>query len=138
MNNVPEAPRVEPSRRVEEGPLRLTLVADDGDVLRLRCEGDIHWNAFVAGNDPLANFLGPECYGRKILVNLEKTRSLDSSGVGWLIACHKRCAANRGRWVLHSLPPWVKHMLQLLRLESVLNLAEDEVAASRLARRSVA
>jgi anti-anti-sigma factor len=134
MSKVIEAPRGEPIRAVEEGPLRITLLADDGEVVRLQCEGDIHWDAFDTGSDLLADFLGPDCYGRKVLVNLEKTRSIDSSGLGWLMACQKRCAVNGGRWVLHSLPPWVKQMLHLLRLESVLQLADDEVAASRLAR----
>jgi anti-anti-sigma factor len=134
MNLIIDAPRAEPIRVVDQGPLQLALLADDGDVVRLQCAGDIHWDAFDAGSDPLTDLVGPDCYGRKILVNLEKTRTLDSSGVGWLVACQKRCAARRGHWVLHSLPPWVKLMLHLMHLESVLEVAEDEAAASRLVR----
>jgi anti-anti-sigma factor len=134
MSHVSAVPTAERIWVVDEGPLHMTLRADDGEVVCLQCEGDLHWNPVLEDRDLLADFLGPECYCRKVVVNLERTRSIDSSGIGWLIACQKRFAANGGCWILHSLPPWVKQMLGLLRLDSILQLAEDETTACRLAR----
>src|SRR5262245_25369175 len=99
MNGVMETPSAEPIRVAQEGSLRMTLLADDGEIAQLECAGDLHADALAASSDLLTDLLGPDCYGRKVLVKLEKTSSIDSSGVGWLIATQKRFAANGGHCV---------------------------------------
>src|SRR5437870_5162454 len=77
------------SLRRQNFTMNLSVIADEGDLTRVRCEGEIanyHHN-----DEPLEKLLGPEGLKRKVLLNLEKVRFLDSSGIGWLLILHKRC-----------------------------------------------
>jgi anti-anti-sigma factor len=96
--------------------MQLTWLSDDGEVIRLRCEGKITLTDFRAGQDPLQALLGMGCFARKVLISLEQTEYIDSSGVGWLVVHHKRFLQAGGRLVLHSIPPRVNQVFQLLRL----------------------
>src|SRR5262249_45999204 len=87
--------------------MKLTLVSDDGGVLLVRCEGQVGQRRFQADGTPLENLLGPDCYHRPVLLNLERTDWIDSSGISWLIVSHKRFLQCGGALVLHSLPPRV-------------------------------
>jgi anti-anti-sigma factor len=109
--------------------MQLTLVSSDDNVVRLQCEGSISQDGFKAGADPLEDLLGANCYDRKVLLNLERTHYIDSSGIGWLMGRNKQFRQNGGRMVLHSIPPMVSQVLQLLRMGMVLELATDESMA---------
>ena len=41
---------------------------------------------------------GPDCYRRKILLDLQDTPHIDSSGVSWLVHFHKTAARPAGCW----------------------------------------
>jgi anti-sigma B factor antagonist len=114
--------------------MQLSIVSLDEGLFRVRSEGDISLIDQIRSNNPLEKLLGHGCFSRKILLNMEKSSYIDSSGVSWLIKCHKLCQSEGGKFVLHSLPPSVVGILKMLRLEQVLNLAEDEPAASLLAQ----
>jgi stage II sporulation protein AA (anti-sigma F factor antagonist) len=109
--------------------MQLTLVSSENNVVRLQCEGSISQEGFKAGSDPLEDLLGAECYDRKVLLNLERTHYIDSSGIGWLMGRNKQFRQHGGRMVLHSIPPMVSQVLQLLRMGMVLELATDESTA---------
>jgi len=49
----------------------------------------------------------------------------------------ERAGGRQVYWMLHSIPQRGKHSLLLLRLDAVLDLAEDAAVASNLARRQV-
>jgi anti-anti-sigma regulatory factor len=49
--------------------------------------------------------------------------------MGWLLLCNKRFREADGRLVIHSVPPVVLDVMKVMRLDRVLKLAEDEVAA---------
>jgi len=109
--------------------MQLSLLSDDGEVIHFQCEGDITLSDFQEGKDPFQDLLGPAGFGRKVLLNLQKTTYIDSSGIGWLIVHHKHFRQAGGRLVLHSVPARVNEVFQTLRLSLVLNIAEDEQAA---------
>jgi anti-anti-sigma factor len=79
--------------------------------------------------------LGPQCYRRKILLDLEQTPHIDSSGVSWLVHFHKTSQTAGGMLILYSVPPAVMALLKLLGMQKYLNLVADERAARELAMR---
>lgn len=119
--------------------MQMALVSDELGIACVEGVGSMTLEFFLAGNDPLADLLGgPSGYSRRVLLNLEKTDFIDSSGIGWLIKWHQRFKKAGGVFVIHSLPPMIRNMLKLLQLDKILELAEDEAAARRLARRGEA
>ncbi len=67
----------------------------------------------------------PDVYSRRVLLDLAGTEYIDSTGVSWLLTCHKRCREGGGKLVLHSLNPLVKQVLQVLKLDRVLHIADS-------------
>lgn len=108
--------------------MQLTVIADEGDVVCVRCEGEIA-NAFQEQNEPLEGLLGSEAPKRKVLLNLGKVRFVDSSGISWLLARHKKFNESGGRLVLYEVPPLIRQPLEFVKLTRVLHIAEDEAAA---------
>ena len=72
-------------------------------------------------------------YSRRILLNMEKTDYLDTSGVSWLISCREQCHQAGGVLVLYAVPLRVLYVLQLLRMEHLLHTAADLAAARAIA-----
>jgi anti-anti-sigma factor len=110
--------------------MKLTLVSSEGGVARLRCEGEI--SATMAGANPLEAVLGERNYGGKVLVDLERATSINSTGVAWLVRCHKNFEAAGGCLVFHSIPPTIDHVLRLLNMPSLLRIANDKEEALNL------
>jgi anti-anti-sigma factor len=113
--------------------LHVTLVSDDGAVVRLQAEGQISQTQFHGAGNPIENELGEAGFARKVLLDLRRTDYIDSSGISWLIVNHKRFRQAGGLLVLHSLPPRVSQTLHLCRMETVFHLAADEAAARAVA-----
>jgi anti-anti-sigma factor len=112
--------------------MKLTIVADEGEIVRVACEGQIA-QLVSHGNEPMANLLGPTAYSRKVLLSLERTTFINSSGISWLLICHKYFAQGGGQLVVHSVPPLVSQVLNFVRLPSIMNFAADEKAARTVA-----
>src|SRR5207237_79089 len=83
------------------GTMQLSIVSLDEGLFRVRSEGDISLIDQIRSNNPLEKLLGQGCFSRKILLNMEKSAYIDSSGVSWLIKCHKLCQAEGGKLVRH-------------------------------------
>jgi stage II sporulation protein AA (anti-sigma F factor antagonist) len=109
--------------------MQLTLSKSDNDVACVQCEGSISQDGFKPGMDPIEELLGADCYKRIVLMNLDRTHYIDSSGVGWLMGRNKQFRQSGGRLIIHSVPPIVSQVLQLLRMGMVLELAPDEATA---------
>lgn len=109
--------------------MKLTLQAPKGDVVRVRCEGLISYELDGSQANPLEELLGMGCYSNKIAVNLEQATQINSTGVAWLVRCHRYCQEAGGRFVIHSIPPMVDHVLRLLNMPRLLHMAKDEEAA---------
>jgi anti-sigma B factor antagonist len=70
-------------------------------------------------------------------LDLDKTGYIDSSGIGWLVGCHRRFTAAGGRLILHSVPPMVEQVIHLLKLQKLLNIKcdlEDAMALAKLTK----
>lgn len=90
-----------------------------------------------ADNDPLSELLGDDAYQRDLLLDLKGTDYMDSSGVNWLIKSHKRFKENGHRMVVHSVPPIVRNVIKVMRLDLLIELADDESEAlQRIENRS--
>src|SRR5215469_15868804 len=113
--------------------MKLAVESSDDAVTHVACLDDVTLYDLRAGEDPLEQVLGKDCYGRKVVLSLQKSSFIDSAGIGWLVMCHKRFREAGGCLVLHSIPPMVDHVFRLLGLVDVLNMACDESHAEALA-----
>jgi anti-sigma B factor antagonist len=113
--------------------MKLSLCSEDPLLCRLQTEGDIRLSDQPRDAKIIESLLGTECYARKILLDLQRTPYIDSSGVAWLLNFHKHCREAGGVLVLHSVPPAVMAILKLLHVDRHLNLVEDEQAARVMA-----
>jgi anti-anti-sigma factor len=118
---------------LREWNLELSVLADEPDFLQVQCAGDVSLPDFRPENDPLGKLLGPQVYSRRVLLNMEKTDYLDTSGVSWLISCHERCHQEGGALVLYAIPLRVRYVLQLLRMEHLLHTTADLATARAMA-----
>jgi anti-anti-sigma factor len=81
----------------------------------------------------IEEMLGPQCYRRKVLLDLQHAPRIDSSGVSWLVHLHKSSQTAGGMLILYSVPPGVMAVLRLLGMHDYFNLVADERAARALA-----
>src|SRR5262249_52510034 len=114
--------------------LKLTIVSDEGDLLRVQCEGEISQVKFQLNDNPLESLAGPNTYSRKMLLNLDGVEFLDSSGISWLVVSHKNFQQHGGLLMRHSIPPRIFQVLQFTRMDRLLRMADDEAAARALAK----
>jgi anti-anti-sigma factor len=112
--------------------MELSIIGDEDNVIRVRCEGEIA-KVYYGSDEPLENLLGPEGLKRKVLLNLEKVRHLDSSGISWLLILHKHVRERSGQLILYAVPQLVLRVLEFVNLPQVLHIARDEAAARALA-----
>lgn len=121
--------------------MRLILVSDENsmvlnenEVVRIAVDGQITQDAFDASREPIRVLLGPLIFSRTVLLNLEKATYISSSGVSWLLLCHKNFVQAKGKFILHSVPPVVSQVLDMLRLNMILVTARDEAEALTMAK----
>jgi anti-anti-sigma factor len=108
--------------------MKLTLLPLQNDaVIRVRSEGPVTLREAQGPTDPLQVLLGPHCYSHKVLLNLERSQSIDTSGICWLVRSQGRFSASQGSFVLCAVPPTVTDILDFLRLRSLLHIADNEV-----------
>jgi anti-anti-sigma factor len=103
--------------------MQLSFSERDG-ITTVAIAGRITFSTLEPGQDPLAREM-PDIYARRLLLDLAGTEYIDSTGVSWLLTCHKRCREGNGRLVLVSLNPLVKQVLQVLKLDRVLQIADN-------------
>jgi anti-anti-sigma factor len=116
--------------------MELFLTAEDDSATCVAVKGDISQAHFPVNiHNPLEELLGGDhCYQRRVLLDLNQGGFIDSSGVGWLMGCHKRFLASGGRLILHSLPPMIEQVIQLLRLQTILTIKPDQASALALVK----
>jgi anti-anti-sigma factor len=114
--------------------MRLTLASHTDQLTRLECEGEVTQHELTSDKDPLETVMGTTIFRRCVLLSLDKTTYIDSSGVSWLLHGHKEFERSGGRLVLHSLSPMVRQVLNLLKLTTILHVADDEVEALHMAQ----
>ena len=113
--------------------MRVKFIGEDDAYVRCQTDGDISQDRFDPTREPLAQVLGDNVYGRRVLLGLEGSNYVDSSGVNWLLRCHKRFREAGGMLILHTPSPLVMQTLKVLKLDRVFYLADDLSAARELA-----
>jgi len=109
--------------------MELHVLSDEGEVLRLEAIGAIVEIETMPDSDPIGRLLVSRPRAPAVLLGLERTRFIDSSGLAWLLTTHRRLCEEGGKLILHSLPPNIADILKMMRLDDVFNLADDESAA---------
>ena len=117
--------------------MKLAIAKDDDQGARVKVSGKVTQHDFSAVQEPLAELLGPSVYSRQITLDLADTMYLDSSGVGWLLTCHKRVREAGGKLRLENTPSIVANLLRLLKLSRLLGIdppsADESFEAGGLA-----
>jgi anti-anti-sigma factor len=109
--------------------MELKLVWNEGDIIRVETVGKVSRDGWAPAQNPFVDLFGPTIFSRKVLLNLQSSHYLDSTGVEWLLSNHKRFNAAGGKLVIHSFNPVMSQILKMMRMDLVLNLAKDENAA---------
>jgi anti-anti-sigma factor len=110
--------------------MELTLLPmQKDDVIRIRCEGPV---SHREATDPFPTLLGPHCYRHKVVLNLERSQAIDTSGLSWLIHNQRRFAEQGGKIVLYAVPPVVSDLINFVRLTALLQIAASEKAACEM------
>jgi anti-anti-sigma factor len=112
--------------------MKITVVSHDPP-LRLRLDGQLTMMETAEADRQLEEALVSAGYRQKVLLDLESTTFIDSSGISWLMITHKHFVQGGGKIVFHSAPPLIEQTLKLLRLNLVLNMADDEDVARTMA-----
>lgn len=111
----------------------LKLENQSGGTCHLSLAGKISQTAVDSQADQLSRLLGNANMNQRILVSLEQTDYIDSSGIGWLLATDKKIRDAGGRLVLHSVPLDIQHVFGLMKLHAVLKIARDKEHATLIA-----
>ncbi|MCA9164951.1 MAG: STAS domain-containing protein [Planctomycetales bacterium] len=112
--------------------MQLSLASRSNGVSHVDWRGRITQRDLSPFSDPLADLLGADAFGKPVLLNLQEVEIIDSSGVSYLLTCHKKFREAGGKLVLHSVSPLAAGVFKVLNLTQVFCLAEDEASALRL------
>ena len=102
--------------------MKLSLGKSDGDTFRVLVSGKIIQHDFGPVQEPLEALVGPGIYSRQIELDMSDATYMDSSGVGWLLTCHKRVREAGGRLTITKIQPIIANMLRLLKLSRMFGL----------------
>lgn len=112
--------------------MHFSLEADSTDPVKVSVSGKIVQASFQPDVEPIQQLVGDDVYAKRLTLDMRGVDFLDSSGVGWLLKCHRRFRDSGGRLVLHSLPPNVANVLRVLHMDKVLCVVSSETAAIKL------
>jgi len=112
--------------------MRLKVVRLEEGMVQVACEGEILQLDFIDPPNPLEPMLGPAGFGQAVVIDLSGVIFMGSSGVGWLVVCHRECLKAGGVVVLHSIPQRLEKVFELVKLKDHLRIAEDLESALRM------
>src|SRR6516162_7175399 len=84
------------------------------EVLRVACEGHVSVRGTPPGSEPLLELLGPHCYRQKVILNLERSDGVDTSGLMWLVRVATKFASGGGRLAVYNFSANFRNMLDVL------------------------
>src|SRR5438876_11864981 len=107
--------------------MKLSVSSIDKHLVRVEAEGEITMRDFRAdGPDPFDTLLGAGWTTHKVVLDFRKVSFVDSSAIGWLMTCRREFERGGGLFVVHSIQPRVRQVLDLLRVGRALPLLIDE------------
>jgi anti-sigma B factor antagonist len=102
--------------------MKLSLGKSDGETFQILVSGKITQHDFGPVQEPLEALIGPGVYARQIELDMSNATYMDSSGVGWLLTCHKRVREAGGRLTIVNVQAIIANMLRLLKLSRMFGL----------------
>jgi anti-sigma B factor antagonist len=105
--------------------MKLSIAQSEGDEVRVALAGHVTQRELNPLQDPLIELLGPGGYGKIVRLDLSEADYLDSSGVGWLLTCHKRMKLAGGRLLIERPHPIVANVFRVLKLEKVFDFGDQ-------------
>ncbi len=109
-----------------------SIVSQTDHQMQVKAKGRIVQAGVSPFADPLAEAIKDRSYRRCVVIDMTDVEFVDSSGISWILNCHKRFREAGGQLVLHSCLPTVTNILRVLKMDQVLTLADDEDAAQKL------
>jgi anti-anti-sigma factor len=100
--------------------MKLILIRCDDVTASVAVHGAVTTSSLGPLEEPLVALLGPDAYRRHVWLDLSDADSIDSSGIGWLLTCHKRMRQAGGELELLQPRPLVANVLKMMKLERVL------------------
>jgi anti-anti-sigma factor len=117
--------------------MKMSMISNDDNLVHVRCEGTISQAEFIGETEPLGELLASVGgTRRKVLLDLERANFIDSSGIGWLLICHKHLREDGGELIIHSVPPLIEQVLELVKLPKIIHVAGDAASARAYALRA--
>lgn len=110
----------------------LSVISQEDHSVKLRAKGRIVQSDVSPFSDPLAEAIKDSSYRQRVLIDMADVEFVDSSGISWILTCHKRFREAGGLLVLHSCVPAVSNILRVLKMDQILHVADDENAAQKL------
>ncbi len=114
--------------------MQFEKIDEKDGVTQVAIRGAINGHDIAPPADPLRHLLGANAYQKSVVLHLADAEYIDSMAVAWLVSCNKKFREGGGKVVLHSLHPSVMKILRVLKLDTVLNIAPDAVAAHKVVR----
>ncbi len=112
--------------------MQLSLRSEDGPVLCVDVSGRINMTVLAEQQEALSELLEGSGYGQTVLFDMAAVELVDSAGMSWLVVQHKRFCDAGGQFAIHSVPFTITETLKVMRLDQVLNVANDEPEALQL------
>ncbi len=110
--------------------MKLSVISSDDNLVHIQCEGKVSQEEFTDDLEPLGELLASHGGLRqKVLLDLERTTFIDSSGIGWLLICHKHLREAGGELIIYSVPPLIEQVLELVKLPKIIHVAADAASA---------
>ena len=113
--------------------VKVVAIEDDG-VATLACAGEMNALEMTANGGGLKDVLGEGWASRRVAMDLGGATYMDSAAIGWLLSLHKSFEQEGGRLILFALHPNVRRVLDIMRINQVLDLAEDRQHALKRLR----
>jgi anti-anti-sigma factor len=114
-----------PLKPDREAKMSLKVVSNEDGVASLNCGDDMNALKMCEEFTELNSLVGSDWAKQKIALGFSEASYIDSAAIGWLLSLHKAMKEAGGKLVLHSMSPSVRRVLTMMRLESVLNLADE-------------
>ncbi len=128
MPSVPLAFTLEVSMSV-----KVVSIEDDG-VAVLACAGEMNALEMTANGCSLTDILGQNWASRRVALDLSQASYMDSAAIGWLLSLHKKFSDQNGKLMVFGLHPNVQRVIDIMRINQVLNLAQDKAHALKRLR----
>lgn len=103
-------------------------VQDDGTVTTVRLSGEIDVSTRDAGRRAVA---AAAAGGLPVVLDLREVEFIDSSGVAFLLQCHRACTSAGLDCRLRDVPRQAEVVLTVLGLRDVLPVVPDRASAGR-------